>query len=171
MCFGFFSAALLLPGQQFVSARRVLVREVMGCRVQCHRPQRDQVLHGERMSMERLLGRHAGFGGGRPLAVTSFALNSHHPLGKETWWQSEDKHRPLWCPMVPAFARFWFLSVPWLSSGGFGPINFFFFFFFLTISLLHFKILFYSNVKNTKHSSSSYSNKIGTLITLTWSMY
>lgn len=84
ICFGFFSAALLLPGQQFDSARRALVWEAMGCRVQRHRPQRDQVLHGERMSTERLLATHAGFGRGRPLAVTSFALNSHHPLGKET---------------------------------------------------------------------------------------
>lgn len=84
MCFGFFSAALLLPGQQFVSARHALVWEVMGCRVQCHRPQQDQVLHGERMVMEWLLGTHAWFGRGCPLAVTSFALNSHHPLGKET---------------------------------------------------------------------------------------
>lgn len=88
MCFGFFSAALPLCGQLCVSARHALVWEVTGCRVWCHRPQRDQVLHGERMSVEWLLGTHARFGGGRPLAVTSFALISHHPLGKEMQWES-----------------------------------------------------------------------------------
>ena len=157
MCFGFFSVALLLPGQPRVSARQAFVWEVVGCRVQCHWPQWDQVLHGRKSEHGVAVGNARPVWGRSSHAVTSFALTSRHPLGKEAQWQSHDKHRQCDVLTTPTFTRFCFISVPWLNNRGFSPINFNFWK----------QILYYVALLIL----SSDSNKIGNLITLTWSMY